>query len=260
MTNPLGIAALGMAAQETRIDIIANNLANMDTTGFQRRRAAFADLVYSNSERPGNFSSRARGEVPAGIALGNGVAAASVYRIVEQGNLEATGNSLDLAISGEGYLPVILPNGDTAYTRSGSLQRAEDGAIVTQDGYRLASGVNLPNDARRITVNQSGEVSALVGNGPAPTVIGQVQLARFTNQSGLDPLGGNLFTETERSGPPLVGIPGTQGFGVIKQGFVENSNVNPIVEISLMVAAMRAYQMNSKVVQTADQMLGPPPN
>ncbi len=258
MSTPLEIATFGMAAQQTRVDVIANNMANMNTTGYQRQRADFSDLLYSQEDRPGSTKSRAEGDIPGGFALGRGVTTGGVYRIIEQGQLKTTGNALDLAIQGDGYFAIAQPDGTTGYTRSGSFSLNQSGEIVTQDGLPLQGGISVPQDARDIQINASGEVLALVGDDTQPTLVGQLQLARFANESGLELLGNNLFAESPRSGVPTLGLPGRQGFGTVSQGFLEASNVNPISEISRMIAAMRAYDMNSKVFQTADQMMAPP--
>lgn len=257
--DPLKIAATGMVAQQLRVDLIANNLANMNTTGYQRRRAEFNDLLYTEDKRPDNVHSRTTGDVPNGVHSGYGVRLAATYRVVEQGNLKQTGNPLDLAIQGPGYIQVTLASGDTAYTRAGAFQLNQDGALVTHDGLEVNPGITVPPDAVEITVNQSGEVLALIQGQTLPQNLGQLQLARFPNEGGLSALGDNLFSETPASGTPLTGTPGSAGFGTILQGFLETSNVNPVEEMSQMIMAMRAYQMNSKVVQVADEMMSSRP-
>ena len=252
--NPLFIAATGMVAQQTRVDVIANNLANMNTTGYQRRRASFNDLLYEDKQRPNSVHSRAVGVVPGGVKAGAGVRVAAAYRITEQGNLNQTGNPLDMAIQGSGYFQVTLPNGQTAYTRAGAFQVDQGGNLVTHDGHRIG-GINIPANALEVTVNQSGQVLATLNRREPPQPVGQLQIARFANEGGLSPIGDNLFQETPGSGAALPGLPGSQGFGTILQGFLETSNVNPVEEISNLIQAHRAYEMNSKVIQTADQML-----
>lgn len=253
--NPLYIAATGMVAQQQRVDVIANNLANMNTTAYQRRRASFNDLLYEDKQRPNNKHSRADGVVPGGVKAGLGVQTASFYRVVEQGNLRQTDNPLDLAIQGSGYMPVTLANGDIGYTRAGAFQLDQNGQIVTHDGLPVGGGVTVPPGVIEISVNTSGEVFGSFEGQAQPQNLGQIPLVRFPNEGGLKAIGDSLFIETEGSGAPLTGVAGTGAFGTILQGFVETSNVNPVEEISNMVKAMRAYELSSKVIQTADQMM-----
>ena len=253
--NPLYIAATGMVAQQERVDVIANNLANMNTTGYQRRRASFNDLLYEDQKRPNNTHSRANGIVPGGVKSGLGVHIASFYRVVEQGNLKQTGNPFDMAIQGSGYMPVTLADGSIAYTRAGAFQLNQNGQIVTHDGLQVGAGIAIPPGALEITVNTSGEVLAQFEGQAQPQNLGQITLVRFPNEGGLTAIGDSLFQETTSSGAPLVGVPGTAGFGSLLQGFLETSNVNPVEEIANMVKAMRAYELSSKVIQTADQMM-----
>jgi flagellar basal-body rod protein FlgG len=253
--NPLYIAATGMVAQQERVDVIANNLANMNTTGYQRRRASFNDLLYEDNKRPNSKHSRASGIVPGGVKAGLGVHTASFYRVVEQGNLAQTGNPFDVAIQGSGYMPVTLANGETAYTRAGAFQLNQNGQIVTHDGLTVGAGIAIPPGAIEVTINNSGEVYASFEGQPQPQNLGQINLVRFPNEGGLHAIGDSMFQETTASGAPLVGTPGTAGFGSILQGFLESSNVNPVEEIANMVKAMRAYELSSKVIQTADQMM-----
>ncbi len=255
--NPLFIAATGMVAQQTRVDVIANNMANMNTTAYQKRRASFNDLIYSDKSRPDNIHSRASGVVPGGIASGMGVQVAAAYRINEQGSLAQTGNALDMAVQGRGYFEVTLANGEIAYTRAGGFQVDPGGNLVTHDGLLVGGGILVPPDAVEVTVNQSGEILALAPGADAPANIGQLLLTRFPNEGALTAIGDNLYQETDGSGVGLQGVPGTQGFGSILQGFIETSNVNPVEEIAKMVQAMRAYEINSKVIQTADQIMAP---
>ncbi len=251
----LGIAATGMLAQQLNVDVISNNIANMTTTGFKRQRAEFQDLLYQDMKRAGASSSDAGTIVPAGIQIGVGVKTASVYRITDQGGLEATGNDYDLAIQGEGFFRIQLPNGDEAYTRSGSFQISPDGEIVTQDGFTVIPSVSVPQDAVSVTINPSGEVQVQIDGQVAPTNVGQLDLAIFFNEGGLQPLGDNLFTESEASGAPSIGVPGSTGFGTLRQGYLETSNVNAVQEITQLISAQRAYEMNSKVITTADEMM-----
>jgi flagellar basal-body rod protein FlgG len=253
--NPLYIAATGMVAQQQRVDVIANNLANMNTTGYQRRRASFNDLIYEDQKRPNSRHSRANGIVPGGVKAGLGVHTASFYRVVEQGNLAQTGNSLDLAIQGPGYIPITLANGETGYTRAGAFQLDQSGRLVTHDGLQVGGGITVPPGAIEVSINNSGEVLAKFEGQPDPQNLGQITLARFANEGGLNAIGDSMFQETTASGQPLIGAPGTAGFGSLLQGFLETSNVNPVEEISNMVKAMRAYELSSKVIQTADQMM-----
>lgn len=253
--NPLYIAASGMVAQQQRVDVIANNLANMNTTGYQRRRASFNDLVYEDKQRPNSTHSRANGIVPSGVKAGLGVRTAAFYRVVEQGNLKQTGNPYDLAVQGSGYIPVTLANGDAGYTRAGAFQLNEQGQLVTHDGLTVGAGIAIPAGAIEVTINTSGEVLASFEGQPQPQNVGQLTMARFPNEGGLKAIGDSLFQETTASGAPQVGIAGTGGFGTLLQGFLETSNVNPVEEIANMVKAMRAYELSSKVIQTADQMM-----
>jgi flagellar basal-body rod protein FlgG len=252
----LSVAATGMLAQQLNVDVISNNIANLSTTGFKRRRAEFADLLYQNFRRVGSQSSDSGTIVPSGVQIGVGVKPTAVYRITEQGNMQVTDNPLDLAISGKGYFQVELPNGDTAYTRAGALARSSDGTIVTPDGYTVLPGITIPDDAVSITVDSSGEVFAQIDGQVAPQNLGQLELATFPNEAGLEAIGDNLFLETQASGGPITATPGTDGFGTIQQGFLETSNVNVVAEITDLITAQRAYEMNSKVIQASDQMMG----
>jgi len=253
----LSIAASGMVAQQHNTEVVANNLANMNTTGYQRRRTEFNDLIYNLMERNPSRSSKAGETVPQGIESGQGVQLAAIYRINEQGSLRATDNSFDLAIQGRGYFQVLLPNGDTAYTRDGTFQLNGQGQFVNHDGFALQPGITIPAGAIEVTINASGEV-LVKEEGPGEAAnVGTIQLATFPNEGGLEALGNNLLRETAASGPANVDNPGQRGIGSLLQGFVETSNVDPIDEIAALIAAQRAYEMNSKVIQTADQMMGP---
>jgi len=252
----LSIGATGMLAQQLNVDVISNNIANMNTTAYQRRRAEFADLLYQDYRPVGSASSDAGTVVPSGIQVGVGVKPTAIYRITEQGNMQSTDNPLDLAIQGRGYFEVELPNGDIGYTRSGALTRSSDGTIVTADGYLVMPGITIPEDAVSISINATGEVFAQIDGQVAPQNLGQFELATFANEGGLQAIGDNLFLETEASGTPIVATPGSDGFGTVQQGFLETSNVNVVAEITDLIRAQRAYEMNSKVIQASDEMMG----
>ncbi|MFT8655684.1 MAG: flagellar basal-body rod protein FlgG [Acetobacter papayae] len=251
----LDIAGTGMQAQTTNVDTIANNIANMTTTGYKRRRAEFQDLIYQDLRRVGTMSSDTGDLVPAGAQLGLGVRTAGIYRINEQGTLEQTSNSLDLAIEGTGYFRVTLPSGEYAYTRDGTFSLSQDGTIVTADGYPLSPNISLPNNAENITIDQSGQVQYTISGQTTAQVAGQIQLATFQNENGLAAMGQNLFTETTSSGTANLGTPESVGYGSIRQGYIEESSVNVVTEITDLITAQRAYEMNSKVITAADQML-----
>ena len=251
----LDIGATGMLAQQLNVEVISHNIANMNTTAFTRRRVEFQDLLYQTLRRTGSQSADDGSIVPAGVQIGLGVKTAAVYRITEQGNLTLTENSLDTAINGEGYFQITLPNGETAYTRSGAFQLSQDGTIVTVDGFTAQPNITVPANAIDITINSSGEVLVKVDGQVAPQNIGQFQLATFANEAGLLSIGDNLFVETPASGTAATGTPGSNGFGQIQQGFLETSNVNVVEEITNLISAQRAYEMNSKVIETSDQMM-----
>jgi flagellar basal-body rod protein FlgG len=251
----LDIAGTGMQAQSTNVEVISNNIANMTTTGFKRRRAEFQDLIYQNLRRVGSNSSDSGSVVPAGAQVGLGVKTAAIYRINEQGNLQQTSNSLDMAIRGNGYFQVTLPNGETAYTRDGTFGLSPEGQIVTADGYVVQPGITIPSNATNVSINQAGQVQISLDGQTAPQTVGQLQLAAFPNEAGLDAQGGNLLLQTSASGNPVTGNPAAPGFGSVLQGFVETSNVNVVSEITALITAQRAYEMNSKVITTSDQML-----
>ena len=252
----LHIGATGMLAQQTNVDVISNNIANMNTTAFTKRRAEFNDLLYQNIIRPGAASTSSQTIVPSGIQLGLGVKTAAVYRITEGGGLTNTGNSLDLAIRGRGYFQIELPEGKgIAYTRDGAFQRNGDGTLVTHDGYVVQPEITIPEDTISIYVNNSGEVWVKQDGETDEVNVGQLELAAFTNEAGLEAMGQNLFLETEASGAPMIDNPDTEGFGSLLQEYLETSNVNPVSEITELVSAQRAYEMNSKIIQTSDQML-----
>lgn len=251
----LDIAGTGMQAQQTNVEVISNNIANMTTTGFKRRRAEFQDLIYQNLRRVGSNSSDTGSIVPSGAQLGLGVKTAAIYPINEQGNLQQTSNTLDMAIQGNGYFQVTLPDGETAYTRDGTFGLAADGTIVTADGYTVQPGLQIPSNATGVTVNTSGQVQVTIQGQTAPTTVGQIQLAVFPNEAGLEAEGDNLLLQTAASGAPVTGNPATTGFGTVMQGFIETSNVNVVTEITNLITAQRAYEMNSKVITTSDDMM-----
>ena len=252
----LDIAATGMLAQQRNVEVVSNNLANMNTTAYMRRRTEFHDLIYQDLRRVGTTSSDAGTIVPSGVQLGLGVKLAAVYRIHEQGNLEATDNTFDLAVQGKGFFQITLPSGDTAYTRDGTFQLDANGRIVTHDGFPIIPDISIPSNAIDVTINQSGEVLAKIEGQISFSNVGQIQIANFANEAGLSAEGNNLLTETPASGSPTTSAPGSSGFGSILQGFLETSNVNAVEEISNLISAQRAYEMNSKVIQTSDEMMG----
>ena len=251
----LNIAATGMLAQQLNVDVISNNISNMNTTGYKRQRAEFQDLLYQDLRRVGSASSEAGTIVPSGVQLGVGVRPAAIYRITQQGALTITDNPLDLAINGKGYFMIELPSGESAYTRAGTFQISPDGEIVTADGYPVQPGINIPSDAIGITINPAGEVSVNIDGQVADQVVGQIDLATFPNSAGLDAIGQNLFLETTASGGAVIGTPGTTGFGSIEQGALEASNVDVVSEITNLITAQRAYEMNSRVIQASDEMM-----
>ena len=251
----LSIAATGMLAQQTNVDVIANNIANMNTTGYKRFRPEFQDLLYQNLRRVGAESSDSGTIVPNGVQIGVGVKTASVYRITEQGNLISTGNTLDIAIQGNGYFQVLLPTGDNAFTRAGSFQLSANGQIVNADGFTVSPGITIPPDAIDVTINVNGQVQAKIDGQVTPQNVGTFDLVSFPNGAGLESIGGNLLLETPSSGTPSTSTPGSPGFGFVQQGFIETSNVDAVSEITALIAAQRAYEMNSKVITTADEMM-----
>ncbi|MGE0254105.1 MAG: flagellar basal-body rod protein FlgG [Alphaproteobacteria bacterium] len=251
----LSIAATGMLAQQLNVEVISNNIANMNTTGFKRMRAEFQDLLYQSQRRVGATSSDTGTVVPSGVQIGLGVKTGAVYMIAAQGNLQSTENTLDVAISGNGFFQIEMPGGETAYTRSGSFQLSPTGQVVTADGYVVQPGITVPPTATDISINANGEVLAKLPGQTTPSNVGQLQLASFANPAGLEARGDSLFLETAASGQPSSGIPGQGGFGQIMQGFLETSNVNTVTEITNLITAQRAYEMNSKVIQTSDEMM-----
>lgn len=251
----LHVAATGMLAQQTNVEVISNNIANLSTTGYKRRRAEFQDLIYQNLRRSGSQSADTGTVLPQGAQLGLGVRTAAIYRIPEQGNLQQTENRFDLAIRGNGYFQVQLPSGETAYTRDGTFGLSPEGVIVTAEGYTVQPGITIPAAATDVTINASGQVMAKLDGQVQPQNVGQIQLAIFANEGGMEAIGDNLFLATPASGQPQQAAPGQPGYGQVLQGFVETSNVNVVQEITSLITAQRAYEMNSKVITASDEML-----
>jgi flagellar basal-body rod protein FlgG len=250
----LATAKTGLDGQQTRLAVIANNLANVNTTGFKRGRPVFADLLYQTVRQPGAQSSEAS-QLPSGLMLGTGVRVAATTKLFTQGNVIQTQASLDVAIQGRGFLEVLLPDGTTTYTRDGGLQTNVDGQVVTAEGHPVQPAITLPDNVQSLTVGSDGVVSVLVAGNVAPQVAGNIQLTSFINPAGLQPIGNNLFLETAASGSPQSGTPGQNGLGTLVHGALESSNVNVVEELVNMIEAQRAYEMNSKAIATADQML-----
>lgn len=251
----LSIAATGMMAQQLHVEVISNNIANMTTSGYKRRRPEFQDLLYQNQRRIGSVSSDIGTIVPAGVQVGLGVKPASVYRVHGQGDMLQTENQLDLAIQGSGFFVVEMPSGELAYTRDGSFQLSPDGLLVNGDGYTVSPGITVPADAIQVTVNANGGVSAKLQGQTAPVDLGQLETAIFSNEVGLEAIGNNFLIETPASGPASVSTPGAAGYGELLQGFLESSNVNPVAEITALITAQRAYDLNSKVITASDEMM-----
>jgi len=254
MIRSLWIAKTGMEAQQTQLDTISHNLANVATNGFKRSHAIFEDLIYQNLRQSGANTTE-QTQLPTGLQVGLGVRPVATSRIYSQGNLQQTTNNLDLAIKGNGFFQIQQPDGTTAYTRDGSFQLDANGQIVTNNGYTLLPGITVPPGAQSITIGNDGTVSVLLSGNTAPQTVGQVQLANFINPAGLDPKGQNLFTETASSGAANSGAPNANGLGALQQGFVETSNVNVVEELVSMIQTQRAYELNSKAVKTSDEML-----
>ncbi|KSB88788.1 flagellar basal-body rod protein FlgG [Caulobacter vibrioides] len=251
----LRTAATGMSAQQLNVEVISNNIANMNTVGFKRQRAEFQDLLYQTIERAGAQSSSDGNVVPTGVQVGGGVKAGSVYRITEQGTPTMTNNPLDVAIQGKGYLQILLPSGETAYTRAGNFSTNDQGQIVTEDGYLVQPGITIPENATGITIGKTGLVQVNLDGQTDAQTVGQIELANFMNEGGLEAIGDNLYLETGASGAANVAAPGQPGFGTLLQNYTEASNVDAVSEITSLIVAQRAYEMNSKVITTADQML-----
>lgn len=250
----LGIAATGMLAQQTNVDVISNNIANANTTGFKAGRAAFQDLIYQTMQREGSVNSDGTAR-PVGVDIGLGVRAAGVIRTMTQGGLAQTDNQLDLAIDGSGYLMIQRPDGTLAYTRDGSLQLSAEGEIVTVDGYLLEPAIVVPEDTTEVEITQEGLVLAYTNDAVEPEEIGQITLATFINEAGLKSIGNNLLVETAASGEAFVGNPGEDMVGILRQGYLENSNVDPIKQMTDLITAQRTYEMGSKAIKAADEML-----
>lgn len=254
MFRSLWIAKTGLEAQQSQLDVITNNLANVGTTGFKRSRAVFEDLLYQTIRQPGGQSSQLT-QLPSGLQLGTGVRVVASERIFIQGNLQQTGNDKDLAIQGTGFFQVLMPDGTLAYTRDGSFQIDSEGQLVTASGYPVQPTIALPSDAQSVTVGRDGTVSVVQPGSVTPNTVGTLELAGFMNSAGLSAKGENLYVETASSGPPIINAPDTNGMGYLSQGYIETSNVNVVEEMTNMIEAQRAYEINSKAVTAADQML-----
>jgi flagellar basal-body rod protein FlgG len=254
MMRSLWIAKTGLDAQQTQLDVVSNNLANVSTNGFKRSRAVFEDLLYQTL-RPAGAQSSQQTQVPEGLQVGTGVRPVATARLHTQGNLQQTANQLDLAISGGGFLQIQMPDGTTAYTRDGSLHMDAQGQLVNSNGYALSPAITIPANTQSITVAPDGTVSVTQQGAATPVQVGTVQLANFINPAGLQALGQNVYAETAASGTATNGTPGTNGLGTINQGFVETSNVNVVEEMVAMIQTQRAYEINSKAIQSSDQML-----
>jgi flagellar basal-body rod protein FlgG len=254
MDQALWIAKTGLEAQQTRMAVTANNLANVNTTGFKRSRAVFEDLLYQNNGQAGAQSSEDT-QLNSGLMIGTGVRVVATEKIFNQGNIVQTGNSLDMAIEGQGFFQILSPDGSLAYSRDGTFQVNADGEMVTAKGYVLQPGITIPEDALSVTISNDGIVSVLQSGNSSPTEVGTIQLANFVNPAGLQPIGQNLFLESGSSGSPQTGTPGLDGMGRLAQGSLETSNVNTVEELVNMIETQRAYEMNSKAIATAEQML-----
>ena len=254
MIRSLWIAKTGLDAQQTQMDVISNNLANVSTSGFKRARAVFEDLLYQTIRQPGAQSSE-QTQLPSGLQIGTGVKPVATERIFTQGNLQQTGNAKDVAIQGNGFFQVLMPDGTTSYTRDGSFQTDANGQLVTSSGYAVQPAITIPADAQTLTIARDGTVSVTQPGSASPVTIGTLQLATFINPAGLQSLGENLYAETASSGTPSSNAPGSNGAGVLNQSYVETSNVNVVEELVNMIQTQRAYEINSKAIQTSDQML-----
>ena len=255
MNQALWVAKTGLDAQQTRMSVVSNNLANTNTTGFKRDRASFEDLLYQQARQPGGSTS-SQTQLPSGLQLGTGVRVVSTSKDFQQGNPQQTGRSLDVMVNGRGFFEVLLPDGSPAYTRDGSFQINAQGELVTNSGYPVQPGIQVPEGAQSVTIGKDGTVSVLQAGQAAPVEIGAVQLATFVNPGGLQAAGENLFYETASSGVDTPTQPGTNGSGVLNQGYVEVSNVNVAEELVSMIVTQRAYELNSRAISTSDQMLG----
>jgi flagellar basal-body rod protein FlgG len=254
MNQALWVAKTGLDAQQTRLSVISNNLANVSTTGYKQSRAVFEDLLYQNVRQVGGQSSEDT-RLPSGLSLGSGTRVVATQKIHTQGNIETTQNSLDIAIDGKGFFPILLPDGTEAYTRDGSFQVSDQGQMVTASGYELQPGITIPDDAQSITIGSDGVVSVTLPSQPTPSTIGDLQITTFINPTGLQAVGENLFLESASSGSPQAGTPGDTGLGRLRQGALETSNVNIVEEMVGMIETQRAYEMNSKLISTADGMM-----
>jgi flagellar basal-body rod protein FlgG len=250
----LAIAATGMDAQQTNLEVIANNIANINTTGFKRARAEFTDLLYQTERAKGVANRANQAIVPEGANIGLGVQTSAVRNLHIQGELSQTGNDLDVALIGKGFFQIQAPDGTTLYSRAGAFNKNDQGQLVTIDGYEVVPGVTIPTGSTELTISRSGQVTAKLPGQTDPTTLGQLTLANFVNEAGLQPMGDNLFQQTPASGDPVVGTPDEEGYAYMKQGYLESSNVDPVKEITELISAQRAYEMNSKVITTADEM------
>ncbi len=254
MNQALWVAKTGLDAQQTRLAVISNNLANVSTTGFKQSRAVFEDLLYQNIRQVGGQTSQDT-RLPSGLMLGTGVRTVATEKLHTQGGILTTDNALDIAIDGKGYFPILLPDGTEAYTRDGSFKLSDQGQMVTASGYVLQPGINIPADVQSITIGNDGVVSVALPGQPTPQVVGNIQIANFINPTGLQPIGENLFLESAASGNAQAGTPGLTGLGKLRQGSLEGSNVNIVEEMVGMIETQRAYEMNSRLISTADGMM-----
>jgi len=254
MIRSLWISKTGLDAQQTQLDVVANNLANVSTNGFKRSRVAFEDLLYQTLRQPGSNTSQ-QTQLPTGLQIGTGVRPTATPRMFTQGNLQQTGNQLDVAINGQGFFQIQLPDGTTAYTRDGTFHTDSNGQLVTSSGFPVAPSITIPATAQAVTIGQDGTVTITVAGQAAPQNVGQIQLANFVNPGGLESKGQNLFIETAASGTPNTNAPGTNGAGLLSQGYLETSNVNVVEELVSMIQTQRAYEINSRAIQVSDQML-----
>ncbi len=251
----LNIAATGLAAQQLHVDTISHNLANMTTTGYKAERPEFQDLLYQDLRRVGANSSDQGTVIPTGVQIGLGVKNTAISRQTSQGTVQATENPLDIAMQGKGYFQIELPDGTIAYTRDGAFKLSPEGMIVTRDGYVVQPAITIPDDATDVSINASGQVQVMLQGQVEPQELGQLEIATFINPPGLKAIGDNLLLESEASGDPILGNAGEEGFGTMLQGYLENSNVDPVSEITSLIVAQRAYEMNTKVITASDQML-----
>ncbi|MBV0934056.1 flagellar basal-body rod protein FlgG [Marinobacterium weihaiense] len=255
MHGALHVAKTGLSAQDTQLKVISNNLANTSTVGFKKDRLEFEDLLYQVRRQPGAATGE-DSQLPSGLQLGSGVRTVGTQKLFTTGEMQVTGEPFDIAINGRGFLQVVQPNGEVAYTRNGQLHIDGENRLVTSEGYLIEPAVTLPADVTNLTIGVDGTVNATIAGEPDPQELPQIQLADFVNAQGLQAIGQNLFIETAASGAPLIGVPGEEGRGIIKQGMLESSNVNAVEELVNMITTQRAYEMNSKVISTADEMLG----